>query len=117
MSGYVKDDVGGSALSRVDAALIIEELATAAAYISIHRMAARMIDAFGDDDQRRRFLPKLCSMQHFAMPDRAGGGFDQIIGRRSTVNATHLTAKVVAYPSTNPCSQTKIGIRNCPTRA
>jgi alkylation response protein AidB-like acyl-CoA dehydrogenase len=67
---YVRDDVGGSGLSRFDAALIMEELAAAcpstAAYISIHNMAAWMIDAFGDDDQRRRFLPKLCSMEHFA---------------------------------------------------
>src|SRR6187399_504565 len=67
---YVKEDVGGSGLSRLDTALIIEELAAAcpstAAYISIHNMAAWMIDGFGDDDQRKRFLPKLCSMEHFA---------------------------------------------------
>jgi alkylation response protein AidB-like acyl-CoA dehydrogenase len=48
----------------------MEELAAAcpstAAYISIHNMTAWMIDGFGDDDQRRRFLPKLCSMAHFA---------------------------------------------------
>ncbi|HKU95192.1 MAG TPA: isobutyryl-CoA dehydrogenase [Vineibacter sp.] len=67
---YVKDDVGGSGLTRLDAALIMEELAAAcpstAAYISIHNMAAWMIDAFGDDTQRQRFLPKLCTMEHFA---------------------------------------------------
>ena len=67
---YVRDDVGGSALSRFDAALIMEELSAAcpstAAYISIHNMAAWMIDAFADDAQRQRFLPKLCSMEHFA---------------------------------------------------
>ncbi len=67
---YVRDDVGGSALSRFDAALIMEELSAAcpstAAYISIHNMAAWMIDAFSDDAQRRRFLPKLCAMEHFA---------------------------------------------------
>src|SRR2546428_7383329 len=67
---YVKDDVGGSALSRLDATIIFEELAqgctSTAAYISIHNMAAWMIDAFGTDDQRRRFLPKLCAMEHFA---------------------------------------------------
>ena len=67
---YVRDDVGGSALSRFDAALIMEELSAAcpstAAFVSIHNMAAWMIDAFGDEDQRRRFLPKLCSMEHFA---------------------------------------------------
>jgi alkylation response protein AidB-like acyl-CoA dehydrogenase len=67
---YVKDDVGGSALSRLDATIIFEELAqgctSTAAYISIHNMAAWMIDAFGGEPQRRKFLPKLCTMEHFA---------------------------------------------------
>src|SRR3954470_9678598 len=66
---YVKDEFGGSGLSRLDAALIFEELATAcvstAAYLSIHNMAAWMIDRFGDEAQRARFLPKLMSMEHF----------------------------------------------------
>jgi len=67
---YVKDDVGGSALSRLDATIIFEELAqgctSTAAYISIHNMAAWMIDAFGGGSQRRKFLPRLCTMAHFA---------------------------------------------------
>ncbi|MBI4273792.1 MAG: acyl-CoA dehydrogenase family protein [Rhizobiales bacterium] len=67
---YVKDDVGGSGLSRLDATIIFEELAqgctSTAAYISIHNMAAWMVDAFGGDAQRKRFLPKLCTMEHFA---------------------------------------------------
>ena len=67
---YVKDDVGGSALTRLDATIIFEELAqgctSTAAYISIHNMAAWMIDAFGGQAQRRRFLPKLATMEHFA---------------------------------------------------
>jgi alkylation response protein AidB-like acyl-CoA dehydrogenase len=67
---YVKDDVGGSALSRLDAAIIFEELSqgctSTAAYISIHNMAAWMIDAFGSEAPRKKFLPRLCSMEHFA---------------------------------------------------
>lgn len=67
---YVKEDVGGSALSRLDAALIFEELAqgctSTAAYISIHNMAAWMIDAFGSAETRKKLLPKLCTMDHFA---------------------------------------------------
>jgi alkylation response protein AidB-like acyl-CoA dehydrogenase len=67
---YVKDDVGGSALNRLDAALIFEELAqgctSTAAYLSIHNMVAWMIDRFGGETQRQRFLPKLCTMEHFA---------------------------------------------------
>src|SRR6266702_3015850 len=67
---YVRDQFGGSGLTRLDATIIFEELATAcvstAAYLSIHNMAAWMIDRFGDEAQRARFLPKLMSMEHFA---------------------------------------------------
>jgi hypothetical protein len=66
----IRDDVGGAGLTRLDAAIVFEELAagctSTAAYISIHTMAAWMIDRFGDDAQRQRFLPPLTSMQHFA---------------------------------------------------
>jgi alkylation response protein AidB-like acyl-CoA dehydrogenase len=66
---YVKAEVGGSALSRLDAALIFEELAqgcpSTAAYISIHNMVAWMIDAYGARELRERFLPDLCSMAKF----------------------------------------------------
>jgi alkylation response protein AidB-like acyl-CoA dehydrogenase len=67
---YVKGDVGGSELSRLDAALIFEELSAGctatAAYISIHNMASWMIDRFGNDEQRRRWLPKLTPMSLIA---------------------------------------------------
>jgi alkylation response protein AidB-like acyl-CoA dehydrogenase len=67
---YIREDVGGSGLSRLDAAIINEELAqgctSTTAYLSIHNMATWMVDAFGGDEVRRRFLPKLCSMEHAA---------------------------------------------------
>jgi hypothetical protein len=67
---YVKGDVGGSELTRLDAALIFEELSAGctatAAYISIHNMASWMIDRFGNDEQRRKWLPKLTTMQLIA---------------------------------------------------
>ena len=67
---YVSADVGGSALSRLDAVLIFEELAqgcpSTAAYVSIHNMVAWMIDAYGSSELRRRFLSDLCSMEKFS---------------------------------------------------
>ena len=64
---YIKDDVGGSGLTRFDAALIFEALATGcpttSAFISIHNMASWMIDSYGSDAQRRKWLPRLCTME------------------------------------------------------
>jgi hypothetical protein len=67
---YVREDVGGSALSRLDAAVIFEALATGcpatSAFISIHNMAAWMIDLYGSEEQRQRILPQLTSMEKIA---------------------------------------------------
>jgi alkylation response protein AidB-like acyl-CoA dehydrogenase len=67
---YIGEEFGGSGLGRLDATVIFEELAAAcvstAAYLSIHNMAAWMIDRFGTREQRARFLPKLTTMAHFA---------------------------------------------------
>ncbi|TXL71645.1 acyl-CoA dehydrogenase [Vineibacter terrae] len=93
---YVKDDVGGSGLSRLDAALIMEELSAAcpstAAYISIHNMAAWMIDAFGDDAQRQRFLPRLCTMEHFAsycLTEPSAGSDAAALRTRAVLDGDH----------------------------
>jgi alkylation response protein AidB-like acyl-CoA dehydrogenase len=63
---YVQEDVGGSGLTRGDAVLIFEELAkgdpSIAAYLSIHNMVAWMIDTFGTDEQRHRWVPDLTTM-------------------------------------------------------
>ncbi|MCU1614367.1 MAG: acyl-CoA dehydrogenase [Frankiales bacterium] len=64
---YVDEEFGGSGLTRLDAALIIESLAigcpSIASYVSIHNMVAWMIDRYGDDAQRARYLPRLCAME------------------------------------------------------
>ena len=66
---YVRDESGGSGLSRTDTVAIFEELAkadpTIASYISIHNMVAWMIDTYGDDAQRSEWLPKLTTMSEF----------------------------------------------------
>jgi alkylation response protein AidB-like acyl-CoA dehydrogenase len=63
---YIGEDVGGSGLTRLDSVRIFEQLATGdpsiAAYISIHNMVTWMIDTYGNDEQRRQWVPGLCSM-------------------------------------------------------
>ena len=67
---YVKDDVGGSGLGRLDAALIFEALSTGcpavSAIISIHNMASWMIDRFGTQEQRQKWLPSMMTMDLIA---------------------------------------------------
>lgn len=67
---YVQDDVGGSGLSRLDASIIFEALSygdvSTAAYMTIHNMASWMIDRFGSDDLRGRYLPRLTTMELIA---------------------------------------------------
>ncbi|HWT52323.1 MAG TPA: acyl-CoA dehydrogenase family protein, partial [Caulobacter sp.] len=66
----VAEDVGGSGLARLDASLIFEALAygdvASAAFLSIHNMAAWMIDRFGSGDLRQRYLPRLTTMETIA---------------------------------------------------
>ncbi|WP_281684199.1 isobutyryl-CoA dehydrogenase [Thalassobaculum salexigens] len=67
---YVRDDVGGSGLGRLDAAIAFEELSagcvSTAAFLSIHNMVAWMVDSYGSDEIRQRFLPKLATMEQIA---------------------------------------------------
>ena len=64
---YVREDVGGTALTREDAALVFEQLSmgdpTIAAYISIHNMVAWMIDSYGTPAQREQWLPRLITLR------------------------------------------------------
>lgn len=67
---YVNPEHGGSGLSRLDAALVFAALSKACvsttAYLSIHNMVAWMIDAYGDEDQKTHYLPRLASMDLLA---------------------------------------------------
>ena len=67
---YVREDVGGSGLGRVEAALVFEALArgcvSTAAFLSIHNMCGWMIDRFGSEALRGAWLPRLASMQAIA---------------------------------------------------
>ena len=67
---YVSEGSGGIGLGRLEAALIMEAMAygcpATSAFISIHNMAAWMIDCFGSDDLKARYLPDLISMERIA---------------------------------------------------
>ena len=67
---YTQEDVGGSGLTRLDAALIFEALSGActstAAFISIHNMATWMIDRFGSEELRQKYVPRLTTMELIA---------------------------------------------------
>ncbi|MER5884591.1 acyl-CoA dehydrogenase family protein [Streptomyces sp. NPDC001941] len=67
---YVREDHGGSALGRADGVLVFEVLATGcpsiAGYLSIHNMVGWMIDRYGDDGQRARWLPGITSADTLA---------------------------------------------------
>ncbi|MFD5654002.1 acyl-CoA dehydrogenase family protein [Streptomyces sp. NPDC127039] len=67
---YVREESGGSGLTRSDGVLVFETLASGcpslAGYLSIHNMVAWMIDRYGDTAQRERWLPRLCAMEDLA---------------------------------------------------
>ncbi|MFJ6620826.1 acyl-CoA dehydrogenase family protein [Kitasatospora sp. NPDC091335] len=65
---YVREEAGGSGLSRQDGVVAFEALAggcpSIAAYLSIHNMVGWMVDRHGTEEQRARWLPALCSAEH-----------------------------------------------------
>ena len=67
---YVAEESGGIGLGRLEAALIMEAMAygcpSTSAFISIHNMAAWMIDRFGGQPVKDKYLPSLIGMEQFA---------------------------------------------------
>ena len=67
---YVAEENGGIGLGRLEAALIMEAMAygcpATSAYISIHNMATWMIERFGGDEIKARYLPSLVTMEPIA---------------------------------------------------
>ncbi|MEZ5770143.1 MAG: acyl-CoA dehydrogenase family protein [Defluviimonas denitrificans] len=64
---YVSEDYGGSGLSRLDATLVFEALAMSCpavgSFLSIHNMCGGMIDKFGSEETKAKWLPSLTSME------------------------------------------------------
>ncbi|MGM4892373.1 isobutyryl-CoA dehydrogenase [Tardiphaga sp. 839_C3_N1_4] len=97
---YIRDDVGGSALTRFDAALIFEALATGcpttSAFISIHNMASWMIDSYGSEAQRQKWLPRLCTMEllaSYCLTEPGSGSDAAALRTRAVVDGDHYVLK------------------------
>ncbi|MGD8327148.1 MAG: acyl-CoA dehydrogenase family protein, partial [Sphingomonadales bacterium] len=67
---YVSEESGGIGLGRLESALIMEAMAygcaSTSAFISIHNMSSWMIDTFGSDEVKSRYLPRLITMEDIA---------------------------------------------------
>jgi alkylation response protein AidB-like acyl-CoA dehydrogenase len=97
---FVAEDLGGSGLSRLTGTLIFEALATGcpttAAFMSIHNMVAGLIDAFGSEEQRRRWLPKLCAMDllaSYCLSEPSAGSDAAALATRATQDGDDYVLK------------------------
>ncbi|MFI6578462.1 acyl-CoA dehydrogenase family protein [Nocardiopsis sp. NPDC050513] len=93
---YVAEDSGGSGLTRLDGVVVFEALATGcpsiAGYLSIHNMVAWMVDRYGDDDQRARWLPGLCSAEtlgSYCLTEPGAGSDAAALGTRAVRDGDH----------------------------
>lgn len=93
---YVSEDSGGIGLGRVEAALIMEAMAygcpSTSAFISIHNMAAWMIDSYGDADLKDKYLPKLNTMEQIAsycLTEPGAGSDAGALKTKAVLNGNH----------------------------
>ncbi len=67
---YTGEEYGGTALSRLDSAIVFEQLARGdvshTAMLTIHNMATWMIDRYGSDELRAKYVPKLTAGEMIA---------------------------------------------------
>ncbi|MBL1420230.1 MAG: acyl-CoA dehydrogenase family protein [Alphaproteobacteria bacterium] len=84
---YTSETHGGTGLTRLDSAIIFEQLATGCpsttAYLSIHNMVTWMIDSFGTDHLRQKYIPKLATLELFSSYclTESGAGSDAAAGK------------------------------------
>ncbi|HEX8938261.1 MAG TPA: acyl-CoA dehydrogenase family protein [Sphingomicrobium sp.] len=91
---YVSEESGGIGLGRLEAALIMEAMAygcpSTSAFISIHNMASWMIDRFGSDAVKQKYLPSMITMERigsYCLTEPASGS-DAAALKTKAVRAT-----------------------------
>ncbi|UUR09039.1 acyl-CoA dehydrogenase family protein [Sphingomonas glaciei] len=93
---YVSEESGGIGLGRLESALIFEALSygcpSTSAFISIHNMAAWMIDRFGSDAVRQKYLPSMIGMERlgsYCLTEPASGSDAAALKTRAVRDGDH----------------------------
>jgi alkylation response protein AidB-like acyl-CoA dehydrogenase len=93
---YVSEESGGIGLGRLDAALIFEALAygcpSTSAFISIHNMTAWMIDRFGSEELKHKYLPSMIPMQRmgsYCLTEPSSGSDAAALKTRAVLDGDH----------------------------
>jgi len=93
---YVSEESGGIGLGRLEAALIMEAMAygcpSTSAFISIHNMASWMIDTFGSQPVKDKYLPSLITMERIAsycLTEPSSGSDAAALKTRAVLDGDH----------------------------
>lgn len=93
---YVSEASGGIGLGRLEAALIMEAMAygcpSTSAFISIHNMASWMIDTFGSQAVKDKYLPSLVTMERMAsycLTEPSSGSDAAALKTRAVLDGDH----------------------------
>jgi len=93
---YVSEESGGIGLGRLESALIFEAMSygcpSTAAFISIHNMASWMIDRFGSDTVKQKYLPSMIPMERmgsYCLTEPASGSDAGALKTRAVLDGDH----------------------------
>ena len=93
---YVSEESGGIGLGRLEAALIMEAMAygcpSTSAFISIHNMAAWMIDRFGSDEVKQKYLPSMIPMERmgsYCLTEPSSGSDAAALKTKAVLDGDH----------------------------
>src|SRR5687768_7512825 len=93
---YVSEESGGIGLGRLESALIMEAMAygcpSTSAFISIHNMAAWMIDRFGSAEVKQQYLPSMITMERmgsYCLTEPSSGSDAAALKTRAVLDGDH----------------------------
>ncbi len=93
---YVSEESGGIGLGRLEAALIMEAMAygcpSTSAFISIHNMASWMIDRFGSDEVKQKYLPSMITMERigsYCLTEPSSGSDAAALKTKAVLDGNH----------------------------